>query len=279
MGFNIQRLKHGIKQCIPPIFLDGLRYFRQHPSYRGPLTESEARELARIDVFRSDAWVKHTSRKLFSSSPLLRDGHLTAHRFLLSTLISLHSFRSPMKVVDWGGGAGELYESAISQAEHPENVQYIVVDNEKLIAHGRELFPQVTFLDSDKVENLELLREADMIFMSSVLQYIPKWSEVLGFVAGLKPQLFVICRHLSPDYQDKPILAAQTVNTKSGLAGEGLIQLINWRLVVGVMNGFGYRLVSTMVCEQPMLFGPAQDMEYGITERLLVFKRKEDVAP
>ena len=114
-----------------------------------------------------------------------------------------------------------------------------------------------------------------MFFMSSVLQYIPKWSEFLGFVARLKPQLFVICRHLSPDSLDKPILAAQMVNTPSGLAGESLIQLVSWRLVVDVMNGLGYRLVSTMVCGHPTLFGPARDKDFGITERLLVFERKE----
>jgi len=271
----MQRLKYVVKQWIPPVLLDGVRYFREKPSFRGPLTESEAQSLVKTDVFRSDAWLKHTSRKLVSSSPLLRDGHLTVHRFLLSTLVSLCSFRSPMKVVDWGGGGGELYESVISQTEHPENVQYIVVDNEKLIALGRDLFPQVVFLDSGKVENLALLREADMLFMSSVLQYIPNWSEFLGYVAGLKPRLFVICRHLSPDSQCNSFFVAQTVNTRSGLAGVALVQLINWRLVVGVMNDHGYRLVSTMVSEQPTLLGSAQDKEYGLTERLLVFERKE----
>ena len=105
MGFNVQWFKHVIKRCMPPIFLDGIRYL-QKPSYRWPLIESEAQELAKTDVFQSDAWVKHILRKLASSSPLplIRDGHMPLQYFLLSTLISLRSFNSPMRVVDWGGG-------------------------------------------------------------------------------------------------------------------------------------------------------------------------------
>jgi putative methyltransferase (TIGR04325 family) len=267
----MNKIKWFLKKITPPILADGYRWLRHKPNFREPLDGREVGRLECSDVFSSDAWVAHTLRKMEDRSEN-KKGFLTAHRFLIGTLINLLSYRSRVKVIDWGGGAGELYNSVISQVARPENVTYFVVDNERLIAHGREHLPQVNFVNAERIADVDVLRNADILFMSSVLQYVRNWQDFLRFLAELEPKMMIICRHISPDKLGPVLLAAQTVDTKTGFAGEILIQFIDWELVAQTMERYGYRLVSTLVSEQPRIFEDQRDQEYGMAERIIVFE-------
>jgi putative methyltransferase (TIGR04325 family) len=261
-----------LKWIIPPIIIAAVRRLRTKPNFRGPLGQEEVATLARSSAFDSDAWTQHTLKKI-KEDPGHAKGFLTVHRFVIGTMISLLSYRRRSKVVDWGGGVGELFGAVMAQVERPEDVQYVVVDNNKLVSLGRGRKTPIQFVSIDESKSDMSIRNADILFLSSVLQYIQGWEEFLGFIAILAPRLVVVCRHISPDQSDDVIAAAQRIETRSGSACEVLILLVNWNKVVATMRQNGYRLVSNLVSDVPNIFGQKRDQAYGISERIMLFER------
>lgn len=82
-------------------------------------------------------------------------------------------------LLDWGGGSGHYY--LISRAALPGvEIEYHCKDLPKLVAHGRELFPEAAFYEDDSC----LDRRYDLVLASNSLQYSEDWSGTLARLSG-----------------------------------------------------------------------------------------------
>ena len=266
-------MKGLLKKILPPIFEDIRKAFKP-VHFLGPYgTLEEAKSQVRTKAFESKAWIQNTLDK-FDRVPGLKDGFFPQHQFLLSTLLSLETYRGRVKCVDLGGGAGEIVPILMSQVKHADHVAYFIMDNSVLIEHGRERLPSVTFIDYKKAspEEIAQLRDADLLFMSSVLHYIEDWEAALSYIKNeLRPRQLVICRHYSPDNNDKVIYATQRIYTKFGYCGEEAITLINHQLVAEALEPV-YRRVIAAVADEPDYF-PKSFHPCMMRERTLTFER------
>jgi len=264
-------MKNLIKEVLPPILLKGINKIRFRPSFR-LMTDADAESLRRKDAFASEAWLTHTRTKL-SKPNNYRQGYMTPHRFVLSMIAGMFSSRA--KIVDWGGGMGELYDAVTSHIQDKRNVDYIVVDNSELSSKGVSQRKEIKFVDYGRI-NLNLVSNADLLFLSGVLQYVDDWKSLLSTISKLTPEYFVICRHLSCDKSEAPIKAVQRITTPAGYAGEAAITFVNRNSISNELERMGYRLLSSMVTDSPVIFGEALDKKLDITESVLIYRRMDN---
>jgi putative methyltransferase (TIGR04325 family) len=87
--------------------------------------------------------------------------------------------RDRVSILDWGGGIGHYY--AVAKSLYPDlQVDYTCFDVPILVAEGRRLFPEATFLsDMSTVE-----KTYDLVFASSSLQYAEDWRATLSLLAS-----------------------------------------------------------------------------------------------
>jgi len=82
-------------------------------------------------------------------------------------------------LLDWGGGSGHYY--LFSRALLPDvEIEYHCKDVPKLVAYGRELFPEAAFYEDDSC----LERQYDLVLASNSLQYSEDWRGTLARLAA-----------------------------------------------------------------------------------------------
>jgi len=105
-----------------------------------------------------------------------------AHNMLVSfayvLALAAHG-KDRVSLLDWGGGIGHYY--ALAKAVLPDvEIDYSCRDVPKLVACGRELFPDARF----SVDESCLERRYDLILVSGSLQYSEDWPATLARLAG-----------------------------------------------------------------------------------------------
>lgn len=105
----------------------------------------------------------------------------SAHNMLISfayvLALAAHG-KQRVSLLDWGGGIGHYY--ALARAVLPGiEIEYVCKDVPKLIAYGRELFPEAAFFENESC----LERRYDLILVSGSLQYSEDWPGTLARLA------------------------------------------------------------------------------------------------
>ena len=111
----------------------------------------------------------------------------TAHSMLgvLSAAV-----QAPVKIMDFGGGAGQGYIELKKNAKN-QNIEYTIVELPKICAIGEELFrDQERILFTDHIPDSLF----DIIYMNSCLQYIDDWQDLLRNMLKCKPEYFLLER-------------------------------------------------------------------------------------
>jgi len=123
-----------------------------------------------------------TSTYTFMSPDLLRHS-VSAHNIAMCygyVLALAAREKRRLTILDWGGGVGHYY--LISKALLPNfKIQYTCHDTPLLCQLGRELLPEVDFLeDADDV----FRKRYDLVFASNSLQSFENWQEVARKLAA-----------------------------------------------------------------------------------------------
>ena len=104
-----------------------------------------------------------------------------AHNMLVSfayVLALAAQGKQRVSLLDWGGGIGHYY--ALARAVLPGiEIEYACKDVPKLVAYGRELFPEASFFENESC----LQRRYDLILVSGSLQYSEDWPDTLARLA------------------------------------------------------------------------------------------------
>lgn len=114
---------------------------------------------------------------------------------LLPLLISSIN-EKPIRVLDFGGGAGDTYLDVASLISI-ENIDYFVHDLPEAIRIAENIFPSskkqlpnLTFID-----DLTCINEIDLIYLGSVLQYITDYRQTLLSLMQMKPKWVFLTDH------------------------------------------------------------------------------------
>ncbi len=276
----MSKLRRFLRLMTPPIITKWRQARLRNRQALGPYASyEEALAQVKNDAFSGAVWEKHTHKKLLASPNDIRDKTLPQHQVVLAALVGQLSISDiaserPLKVVDWGGG--ELFDVITSGVSSAAKLEYVVVDNSRLIELGRLARPAVKFVDcTDEETAFREAGNADILFMSSVLHYIPQWKDFLHrLTEECRPSLLYIARHYSPDALDEPVFATQKIYTPLGYAGEAVLQLSSEKCLAEQLTP-RYRQVLSSVTSVPDYF-PAVFDALCIRERNILFRRNDN---
>ncbi len=146
--------------------------------------------------FNSDQWIRSSRKKALKLLANLKRKktipEVVAYRTsLLPFLAALMNSKSgKIKILDFGGGLGITYIQVISSLVNNENIEYHIVENEKICKEAERIFR-----DDEKVHFHTSLpnnsNEVDIVHLSSSLHYIENWKELIIKLADYQPEYFV----------------------------------------------------------------------------------------
>lgn len=140
--------------------------------------------------FASEAWLTDMERYTRAAVDALRSDraevvpNVPQYHALLSMLVAS---TKPVRVLDFGGGMGIGAVNVRRSIGAGMPVEYLVVDNEESCEWGRRLlgdFASVRFM-SELPRDVE---SVDVVVLSSVLQFVEKYEELLSELAAFRPE-------------------------------------------------------------------------------------------
>ncbi len=146
--------------------------------------------------FNSDRWIKGSEEKLSALLSDLQDGHIVPGGVSYSTnllpfLVSLRlDHAEKQRILDFGGGIGLTYAQTISAIKDCSKLEYHIIENEKMCEAGRQAFSgdhRVHFHSSLPTDP----DNVNIVHISSSLQYVRSWQELLEKLAGYRPSHFL----------------------------------------------------------------------------------------
>lgn len=114
--------------------------------------------------------------------------------------IYMENQQKHLHVIDFGGGFGQEYLNDRNILEDMQGVKWIVVDQQKHVAYGKEHLQTEKLLFSECLQEAAELAEekCSLLIFGSVLQYIDKWKEFLQEVQNLDiPYILINRQHMA----------------------------------------------------------------------------------
>jgi putative methyltransferase (TIGR04325 family) len=147
--------------------------------------------------FASSEWLddmEHYTRSAvmaIESGALIPENVAPYHALLASLVASFDiSSNRPVRVLDFGGGMGIGFANVRRCTSSELDWDYVVVDNKESCARGRQLlknFPSVTFTTKLPEESTAV----DIAVLSSVLQFVENYEELLTNISRFRPTLWL----------------------------------------------------------------------------------------
>jgi putative methyltransferase (TIGR04325 family) len=156
---------------------------------------------------------------------------------------SLASVDRAVRVLDFGGGMGVAAANMRRGTAEQIPVEYLIVDNEASCKRGRRMFGECSSLGSMSVKFIEELPECgdvgpvDVVVLSSVLQFVEKYEELLARLAGFAPRFWLFTFVPAGDI---PTFASAQLNVPGSVLP---VWFFNLRELVEKIEALGYRLV------------------------------------
>ena len=208
--------------------------------------------------FASDAWLSETQRYTQAAAMALRNNRgeiaesVAQYHALFSLLVASLSVERPVRIVDFGGGMGagfaslmRLIRTEASGHRSEPGVEYLVIDNEESCARGRQLFAdfkEVTFAtelpqDFQGATALPEPRKVDVLVLSSVIQFVEGYEELLKKLARLTPSFWFFSFVPAGNI---PTFASAQLNVPGSVLP---VWFFNVRELIAKVEALGYRLV------------------------------------
>ena len=192
-----------------------------------------------------DAVQKYTQRLLNASKqPGTIPAELTGEAALLPLLASVGCQTSgQVSILDFGGGMGASYLYLTRGLANDCSVDYHVVEMPNMCAAGSRLFqnnPHIHFHSAIPAE----LPALDIVYFSTVLQYIEDYRGLLNRLCDYQPAYFLFVRFHGGDV---PTYAAAQKNLKGTVVAHWFI---NMGELVSIMAENGYALIFKAASER-----------------------------
>jgi putative methyltransferase (TIGR04325 family) len=100
-----------------------------------------------------------------------------------------------LNVLDFGGGFGSTYRQCLPFLAHLPHLQWDIVEQEAVVAAGRERFTTERLRFHSSVDEVASERSPDIVIFSGVLQYLENPYGALASTVACKPSMIVIDRN------------------------------------------------------------------------------------
>ena len=246
------KIKNSLKQLIPPFLLKlyGLSRSKERTGYPWEGIYNHYRDVPKSGSgYNSEVLVNQTFRytrnalKTFKETGYIPGGGKEGHPFLALLVSLVYKDAGKVRVLDFGGGLGVAYIHLISNAVGYQFLDYHIVETEKTCQKASQLWEgdnRIHFHSSVPVD----LNEVDVVYLSSVLQYVEDYRGLLKNLCGFNPKFFMF-GNLSAG--NIPTFATKQRN----LAGTIMpYWMLNVDEIIETMARTGYKLIYKQVLER-----------------------------
>ena len=214
-----QKVWEGVYSSFREIEIDGEGF--DGDLYPG-LVEKEVRRL--VDELTKGGTVPDILRGENSLLPLL-----------VAAISAGRNLNNRIKILDFGGGSGITYLFLKNSINNLDNVEYHIVDYDKVSRPGRLIFKEDSrlFFHTELPENLT---DITIIYINSVLQYIEDYPSLLKKLCSFKPEYFLFVRLSAGDI---PTFVTKQVNLPGFCTPYKFLNIDDF---IAAMNQLGYTL-------------------------------------
>ena len=254
----LEFIKRTARLLLPPIFIGIGRGVRETRAQNEAQNTFEGiycnfSEITDITNYNSEASLKEIydqtvdQLKEYESGYALPSSHDRSQiTNLLPLLMASMHIDGKMSLLDYGGGAGRTFIDCLKSVD-ATNLHYYVYDLPETIRLGRELFSD---LASEKhniefIDDLSVIDRIDIVYLGSVLQYLPDYKTVLLSVIHKQPKYFLITDNFMGKH---PTFATVQVNMPGRRMAYWIFQMEE---IVLLFRNNGYELVYKSMNYQP----------------------------
>lgn len=270
----VMKLANLIKEFCPPVFFRILRRIRHRKagsSFAGNYSswDEAKRNSGGYDAANILDTIKHSALQVKQGNAIFeRDSVCFYHveyRYpaLSGLLYAATCSGSKLNVLDFGGSLGSFYSQHALMLSCVQNLRWGVVEQAHFVAWGQEHLSTSILKFYNSPAEFAQDGKPDVIFLSSVLQYIEEPYQLLKLLFKLQAKFFLFDRTAFNDGDDR--LTVQTVPASIYPASYPA-WFMSWSKFIKTMTDGGYELV--------MEFPGTDPTEIGYYKGLL-FRRKD----
>lgn len=203
-------------------------------------------------VWNSEQWMSSLAKKIHPKLQAYNAGRTVSmntviHEYPLPPVAALLTsmLTTPVRILDFGGGLGHDFLALIDSLPHPEQVEFHIVESDKVCQQGQALcrqFPNLFFHRElpDKIEQF------DLVHAGSSLHYIADWRGMLRSFADFNPLLIMLSSLTAGDIE--------TFVTYQNYYGSKIpVWFWNIHEMIEALNSVGYQLIYKSLLECPYL--------------------------
>jgi len=186
-------------------------------------------------VFISGEWLKKQSARIEAMRKDDSSSSITSAYALTPILATMADGINQVRVLDFGGGLGTEYLSAVGSINKNHSVDFTIIDNDAICERGRKLFSgddDIRF--SSGMPDVQ--RSFDVVHAGSSIQYVDDWKSLLNTFASYAPKYILLSEVVAGD---NPSFV-----TVQQWYGKGiLVRFLNMGELQDFMSEIGYELI------------------------------------
>jgi putative methyltransferase (TIGR04325 family) len=271
-------MKKLIFQLTPPLLINIYRKYRgkvnekvfdgayPHLISVPDLTEYDTKEALntdRLDVFQEI--------EQYDSGQFLPASHIRSQiTNLLPLLLASVSETGKKIILDYGGGMGSSYINCLKMLDSSIEFSYFIQDLPETMAVGRQIFNETRPEDHRVrfIEDFSELSNIDIVYLGSVIQYLPDYKNVLLSMIKKQPEFVLITDNFMGRH---PTYATAQVNMPSRRMAYWIFEL---KEIVDFFSDNGYKLLYKSSNHQPFHNFNNFHEEYRVADSCnLLFRR------
>jgi putative methyltransferase (TIGR04325 family) len=196
-------MNSSITQWIPPIFI---RFFRKVGSrsinFDGWYTEwndanaqcSGYDQESIVNQALNASLLVSQGKAIFERDSVIFDDIQYSWPLLSGLMLAAALEDGQLKVIDFGGALGTSYFQNLRFLEQLKNIEWSIIEQKHFVALGRQHLLNETLKFYNSIQDLSAERQANVVLLSSVMQYLPEPYEILNELLLKNPKVVIFDR-------------------------------------------------------------------------------------
>ena len=198
----------------------------------------------KINFFETDLWIK----KLKKNMKFIKENNLFYDYLIYLIILSELKINKKTKILDFGGGLGELYFKLDNFIEKKFKFDLTIVENKKICKIANKSFKNrknIKFYDNLNKINY---KNFQIVHLGSCIQYINLWKDLIKSVSNFKPKYIV--------FSDVPLIKKKNFISKQVFNKTKIIpyRFINNKELIDCLKNNNYDLVSIVPFKNPTYY-------------------------
>ena len=274
----LQSIKKLILQLTPPLLIVGYRkYWVKIDNrvfdgvYQDLNSVPDITEYDTTEALNTDRLEVLEEIEQYDSGEDLPASHIRSQiTNLLPLLIASVSGSGKKNILDYGGGMGSSYINCLKMLDSSIEFSYFIQDLPETMAVGRQLLNEIRSEDHRIrfIDDFSELSNIDIVYLGSVIQYLPDYKNVLLSMIKKEPEFVLITDNFMGTHST---YATAQVNMAGRRMAYWIFEL---KEIVDFFNDNGYKLLCKSSNHQPFHNFNNFPEEYRVADSCnLLFRR------